>query len=391
MTIRRPVLALTALSLLLTASVVTAGYEEGVAAFKAGNYDQAIAEFQQFVEERPDVHAGYQMLGLSLLRARKAADAVPQFAKALELAGENPRDRTYLGQAQVASGKFREALSTFNSLDLGSLPPAVQTQVHQARARCHARLGNTSEAASALGRAADLKPGDAGARYEYGQMLWDDAQIDPAIAAFERAVSMDGGQQAWRVKLVNALKVKGRKTTGGAKAGVYRKAEQHARTLANSNPSYDNLLLLGEVQLGAKSYDSAASTFQQAISKNGRDWHSHYYLGQAFGSMERFADAEAPLGTALGLASGDAKNQVNSYLGFVYEKQKKYAESIDAYEKAGNAGGATRVRENQQIAQENAEADRFNADIEELKRQQDALRDELDGVPGGGTNEPPRH
>jgi tetratricopeptide (TPR) repeat protein len=378
-----------ALSLLLTASLATAGYEEGVAAFKAGNFAQAVAEFQQFVEERPDQHAGYQMLGLSLLSARRPAEAVAPLEKALELKGENPADRLYLGRALHLSGKHRESISALSQLSIGSLPAKNQSQVYQMRSASYARLGNTGSAAADLGRVADLNPNDAKARFDYGQMLHNDAQLDPAIAAYERAISMDGSQAEWKRVLVNALKVKGRRTQGSAKTGVYRKAEDVARSLVGASPSFDNLLLLGEVQLGAKNYDSAASTFQQGISKKSNDWHAHFYLGQAYGSLERYSDAEGPLNTALPLASDEAdKKQILDYLGFVLSKQNKYEPAISAYERAGNAAGAARVRENQQIAQENREADEFNENIAELERQREKLIKQLEGVPGA-TNEPP--
>ena len=68
---RRSGLAIGTVCVLLGASASGAGWDAGVAAFKAGNYEQAIAEFQQFVEERTDEEAlvvGYQMLAQSLLR-----------------------------------------------------------------------------------------------------------------------------------------------------------------------------------------------------------------------------------------------------------------------------------------------------------------------------------
>ena len=390
MTTRRSVLALTTVCALLTASVAFAGWDEGVAAFKSGNYAQAIAEFQQFVEERPDQQAGYQMLGRSLLRGGKAGEAVAAFQKAIEMKADDIGSQVLLGQAFYQSGKPRECISTLSRLNIGALPANIQVGVYETRGASYARLGNTGSAAADLGRVADLKPSDAAARFEYGQMLKNDAQLDPAIAAWERAVSMDGSKSEWKEALVEALKLKGRQTSGAAKTGVYRKAEDYARSLVGSSASYDNLLLLGEVQLGGKNYDSAASTFQQAISKKRNDWHSHFYLGQAYGSLERFNDAEGPLNDALPLASGEAdKKQILDYLGFVLSKQNKYDAAIAAYEGAGNAGGAARVRENKQIAQENREADEFNENIAELERQREELRRQLEEVPGA-TNEPPR-
>ena len=392
MTNRRSVFALATALALLGASVASAGWDEGVAAFTAGNYAQAIAEFQQFVEERTEDEAlqkGYQMLAQSLLRGGKARESVAAFQKHLELKPGDVGSQVGLGQAYYKSGMPRECVATLNRLNIGSLPKPHQVLVYQMRSASHARLGNTGDAAADLGRVANLKPSDAKTRFEYGRLLHSDAQLDAAIRAYERAISMDGGKAEWKETLVNALKIKGRRTQGSAKTGIYARAEDVARSLVASTPSYDNLLLQGEVQLGGKNYDSAASTFQQAVSKRGNDWHAHFYLGQAYSSLERYSDAEAPLNTALSLASGDDEKLVWKQLGFVFEKQKKYALSIEAYEKGNDPAGVTRVRENQRIEEENKDADAYNKNIEELERQRELLRDQLEALPGAA-NDPPR-
>ena len=388
MTTRRFVFLLAALSVLLTASVAVAGYEEGVAAFKAKNFAQAVAEFQQFVEERPDQQAGYVMLGRSLLSAGQASKAVPHFQKALELKSDDIASQVYLGQAFHQAGKPRDCIAALNKLNIGGLPAGAQISLYQMRGASHARLSNTRAAAADLGRVADLKSSDAKARFEYGQMLQNDAQLDAAIVNFERAISMDGSKAEWKKILVNALKITGRRAQGAAKTRAYSRAEDVARSLVGSNPSYDNLLLLGEVQLGAKNYESAVSTFQQAISKNARDWHAHFYLGQALCSVGRFADAQAPLNTALPLASGDDKQLIWKQLGFAFEKQKKYDLSIANYQKANDQGGVMRVSENKRIAEENQAADQHNRTVAELKARQKELEEQMKEIPGAG-NEPP--
>ena len=79
----------TALSLvtLLTGSVavVEAGWDEGVAAFKAGNYAQAAKEFQGVVEQQPDVYQGHLMLGQALLKLNRDQEALTHLRKAFEL------------------------------------------------------------------------------------------------------------------------------------------------------------------------------------------------------------------------------------------------------------------------------------------------------------------
>ena len=391
MTNRRSVFALATALALLATSAASAGWDEGVAAFTAGNYAQAIAEFQQFVEERTEEEAlqkGYQMLAQSLLRGGKARESIAAFQKHLELKPGDLGSQIGLGQAYFQSGMPRECVATLNRLNVGGLPEPHQILVYQMRSASQATLGNTRGAAADFGKVADLK-GDAKSRFDYGKLLQSDAQLDAAIGAYERAVSMDGNQAAWKETLVNALKIKGRSTQGSAKVGIYRKAENVARGLVAGSPSYDNLLLLGEVQLGAKNYDAVVSTVQQAISKKANDWHAHFYLGQGLGSLERYNEAEGPLNTALPLAPGETeRKQIQNYLGFVLSKQNKYDLAISAYESAGNSADAARVRENKQIEQENLEADEHNKNIEELERTREELRRQLEELPGG--TEPPR-
>ena len=390
----RTVPALATALLVLGASTASAGWDEGVAAFKAGNYAQAIAEFQQFVEERTDEEAltvGYQMLAQSLLRGGKAKEAVAAFQKHLEMKPGDLGSQIGLGQAYYQAGMPRECVATLNRLNVGSLPASHQILVYQMRSASQATLGNTRGAAADLGKVADLKSDDAKTRFEYGRLLQSDAQLDAAITAYERAISMDGSKGEWKKTLVNALKIKGRTTQGSAKTGIYAKAQDVARSLVASSASFDNLLLLGEMQLGGKSYDAAGSTFRQAISKKANDWHPHFYLGQAYGSLERYSDAEAPLNTALTLAPGGTEEkQIQDYLGFVLSKQNKYDLAISAYESAGNSAGAERVRENKRIQQENEEADEFNKNIEELERQREELRKQLEELPGAANEPPPR-
>lgn len=375
--------------LLLAANAALADYEAGTAAFRSGSFELAAAEFQKFVEERPDEPQGYHMLGRALISAGRPGDAVGPLRKAVELNPDDVPSRVYLGRALDESDKPAECIAALNRLDIGSLPKQAQIQVYQRRGRSHAKLGNTGSAAVDLGRVADLKPGDARARFDYGKKLQDDAQLDAAIAAFERATSMDGSMTEWKEALVNALKIKGRGAEGEAKTAVYRRAEAVARSLVGSDSSYDSLLLLAEVQLGGKNYESAVSTLQQAISKGAGDWHAHYYLGQAYGSLGRFNDAGAPLASALKSASGGDAKAIWAYLAFVLEKQKRFGEAIEAYGKAGDPESAARVRENEKIAADNKEADEHNATIEEIRERLDEIQVELDEITGG-TKEPPR-
>lgn len=199
---------------LFAATAAFGGWDEGVAAFKAGDYDQAAVEFQDFVSRHPDQHAGHLMLGHSLLLAGWPHDAVKPLRTAIAMRPTDIAGRVYLGRAFFRTDDWRNCIATLNRLDTqmerGKVPKEVQVQIHMMRAASHARLGDTANAAADLGRVADLKPDDATTRFEYGRMLQNDGQLDAAIAAYERAVSMDGSKPEWKTVLDDALDLKTR-------------------------------------------------------------------------------------------------------------------------------------------------------------------------------------
>ena len=69
LTVKKSTIASTStLALLLALAIpAEAGWEEGVAAFRAQNYAQAIEEFRVVVEDQPEWAGGHRMLGQSFL------------------------------------------------------------------------------------------------------------------------------------------------------------------------------------------------------------------------------------------------------------------------------------------------------------------------------------
>lgn len=74
---REKLTTLLALGLLLGApALVKADWEQGVAAFKAGNYAEAARQFQEVTEQHKDWPDGYSMLGQALSKLNRKQDAL---------------------------------------------------------------------------------------------------------------------------------------------------------------------------------------------------------------------------------------------------------------------------------------------------------------------------
>jgi tetratricopeptide (TPR) repeat protein len=357
---RSPIIAALAILALGSAAAASAGWDEGVAAFQAKNYQQAAVEFQEVVEQQPDLYQGHYMLGQSLAAQKKMQDALPHLRKAYDL---NPNDlgvQMVLGKAYTDSRRYADAVSVLGKVDASKLPGKNRVALHQMLAKAYEKTGDERRMRGALKSAADADPNNADLRYAYGAAAFNAGDVEGAIAALAKAVQLDAGDAKKQKTYAQALLRKGRTTNSAAtKADAYKKASAALVRVVAKDDSYDNLIMLAGAQLGAKQYDPALS------------------------SLERFRSAEEKLKEALGKAGkNEDKVTIYSQLGYVYEKQKRYDNAIAAYRSAGNDAGVKR-------AEENKATDAFNKDVEKeaaeraaMKAEEDRLKEQLKSLPG---------
>ena len=363
---------------LLAVLPVHAGWEEGVAAFKAKNYSVAAREFETVVRERGDWAGGYLMLGRSQLLLERPTDAVTTLRRAYDLDPSNLETQLALAQAYLSVRRASEASQLLNKINPAGVPKERQGLYQQLQAKAMSETGQSDRAADALGKAAAAAPNDASAQFNYGVMAFNAGDTAVAVAALEKAVRLDPDDDNKQKVLVQALVRQGRELQGQAKEASYAKAATTARAMASKNPNYDNLLLLGETQLGAGQYDAAAATFAQASAKNGNEWLPYFYAGQAQTASAKLGEAEASLKRGLDRAAGGPdKARILRQLGFVFEKQRDFAQAKVAYRNAGDQASVQRVEENEKIAEHNRQADEEAKNLAELKAQQEKLRKQL--------------
>lgn len=361
---------------------VFAGWDEGVAAFKAKNYAQAAREFEAIAKERPDWAGAFLMLGRTQLLLSRSADAVTNLRKAYDLDPSNVETQLALSQAYLGARRPTESSQLLAKINPASLPKERQALYQQLVAKAALESGQTDRASAALERAAAAAPNDASAQYSYGVMALNSGETAKAVAALERAVRLDSADANKQKVLVQALVRQGRETQGPQKDAIYSRAAVAARSLVAKDAAYEHLLLLGETQLGSNQYDAAIATFGQASAKNANDWLPTFYAGQAQTALGRYGDAEGSLRRALERAtSASDKARIWRQLGFVFEKQKNFAQAKTAYRSAGDAASIQRIEENEKIAEHNLAAEAEAKKLEELKRQQEELRKQLQGEP----------
>lgn len=393
------------LALLLGLSTVaSADWNAGVKAFKARNYTEAAREFQGVVKDRPDWAGGHYMLGRTLLNLKRNQEALSELRKAYDKTPSDPNIGVWLAQAYVSVGRNDDALTLLDRIKSEPMPGALKTYADQVKAAALSASGRSSQAVSSLCQAAEASPRDANLQFRCAEASLAAGDLTQAISAAERAIRLAPHDAAKQKVYVAAEMQLGRQSRNDeAKKHAYDQALQMATKMVNANPSYSNLLLKAEAELGATDYGAAVSTLQQAVGKGQKQWLPYYYLGQAYSAeafrMDKdkksaqakivYAQAEAPLRKALSYAQS-SKDTARTWrqLGFVYEKERKYSPAIAAYKKAGDNNSVARVQKNQEIAQYNQKAKAENTKIEQLKKQQEEIEKKLKELPGGP---PPGH
>ena len=385
----------TGLFLSLT-GIATAGWDEGVAAFKAGRWDEAIRQLQPVVDEREKAGqkwaGGHFVLGQALLKANRNSEAVAQLDKAYRIDGNNVGIRLRLGEAYAAQGKYGSAISFLGRINAASLPKEMQAFLGQLLGVSYLKTNDPVRAQEELARAARAARGsksEAGIQYQLGTTAYNNGDTNTAVTALARATSLASGDMDMQDAYSKALIKQGRETKNStAKRAAYQKAASAASKVVSANPSYDNSMRMGEAQLGAEMFDQAIATFQSSAAKNTADWLPHYYIGQAYTAKQQYRSAEQALQQALDKANAtNDKNRTWGQLAYVFEKQKKYRDAQDAYARAGNSSAAARARDNAEIAEFNQGVEVQNKRIKEMTEEEEAIRKELEDLQGG---RPPR-
>lgn len=375
---RNRLLILTAAATLAAAAPVVAGWDEGVAAFKAKNYAQAAKEFEGVVAEKPDWANGHMMLGRSLLKTGKNQQAIAALRKAYDLSPGDIGIQLALAQGYLEANMAGDAAQLLGRMSSASLSKEQQGVYQKLYAMALDKSGQGDRAAQELAKAAAAQPNDANLQFQYGAAALNAGNLAAALPALEKAARLDARDANKLKAYVQALIRSARESSGAAKDQGYAKAAEAARQLVGLNASYDHLLLLGETQLGASQYDAAIATFAQASGKNANDWLPFFYTGQAQTARQAYPQAVESLQKALPKAGRtEDKNRIYKQLGFVYEKQTNFEQAKAAYRSAGDAAGVERVQANQDIAKHNAEAAEEEKKLAELKRAQEEARKAL--------------
>ncbi len=143
-------------------------FADGEAAYRARNYLQAVAIFEDYIDRKPGNGWGYYMLGLSAWKAGDFQKSEKAFDQALSIDPDHVKSLVNSGRLLIEQQRHVEALER---LTLAAEVDPDSLEVQRLLASTHKANGNIEEAVAAYRRVIDLKDNDADAISQLALLL----------------------------------------------------------------------------------------------------------------------------------------------------------------------------------------------------------------------------
>jgi tetratricopeptide (TPR) repeat protein len=353
------------------------GNMSGVWFAQRGNFECAIAAFENVLRSDPNSEEARYNLGLALLENHQVARARKEFEALVQRLPTKAALRLGLGMAIEESGdlaaaesEYREALklgpgSAQALLRLGTVLKrqkrytAAIAYLQKAVAIEPANPANSVELADAmyengsaggigvLEKAVSASPRSAAAQASLGILLGRDKRYEEAASHFRAALELDPSDDVTRLSLAKAL------------LGLDRQAEAVpvlAEVLTHQPRNPEAHYLRGFAYRGVGEYDRAAPDLEFAVKANPREYAARYNYGFVLAKLNRPEEARIQLEAARELQpdSQEAQFQLANVLRRLDQKeaaQQQLAqfEQRKKLDQMENIAGTTASRANQAL------------------------------------------
>jgi len=362
--------------LLLLAVALPAGadYNKGVEAYRARDYATAVKEFRAVVEQSPEHAGSHYMLGISLRANKQISEALASLRKATELDPGNASYAIAYGQTLIQMNRFNDAYLTLKKVRYSDLDARARQSYAPAFATAAIKAGFPGEAISVLEAQTKANPKNADLFYTLGYAYSADGNPAKAFSAFKKAYELKPADTKNGISAVKSAISAGRRSGGSRKVSYYSQGAAIADKIAAASPTFDNILLAGEAQLGAKNYQKALGWFDKAKAQQPQNALVYFYRSQCNTSLGKYDSAISDLQQALKIGvDGKLRTQIYNQMGFIFDKTKKYDQAITAYKNAGNSAKVREIEDKKAKAAQNAAADKerreYEAKLKALEQQ----------------------
>ncbi len=333
--------ALASFLMALLAMPVLGSWEDGVTAFRAGRYQDATSVFQSYVSSSPRAPEGHYMLGMSLLRQERFADALAPLGEAVSLSEDDIRYRMTLAQALLKAGKSGDAFDALNAQDPATVADASRASFNQLLARAATSSGRGGALAS-VDRALAVDQSSKPLWLARANLTARAGRMEEAYSALDTAFKLDPSDPQPGISAVHsALSIAQDPATGERKLEWYGKAAGVADRLAGAFPTPENLRLAGSANMGAKDYEGAIGYFEKLLASGDQSPLLHYDLGRCRQALGQHREALSDFAAALDRSPDtELTARVHSKRGAAHRALENFSGAAAAYRLAGDAEAA---------------------------------------------------
>jgi tetratricopeptide (TPR) repeat protein len=339
---------------LVAAAARASDWNRSVALYNKGDYQAALAEFQDLIAERPDAAGAWYYIGLCEYKLKRYDHVETPMARAIDLLEvQSPASAEIagawytIGISHYLAARYDKALEPLKRyIELNTQAKReVEAAARTSLARAYYQLERFDEAEASFTAANDKtnsaeKSKDAGANYYYlGAIYFKREDDDRAIAALREAVKANPEETAAMDLLAESLLRKARKTNANA---LWLEAAEVGEKLRAVRDDEKTASVLGRAYFGARQFDKAATPLEKLAKANTENGQAWLFYGIALSRSGQMRKAMEALEITIQLLPDSMA--ALSELGYVYESDKQYQQALRIYEKAFAATGDPAIK-----------------------------------------------
>ncbi|MCI4671002.1 MAG: tetratricopeptide repeat protein [Bacteroidia bacterium] len=322
---------------------------------KGGHFQQAIAYFDQLIDEEPTNEKFYLERGYIRSKMGWPQKALEDFDVVMSLSPENTQAPIYRSKTLSEMGRYSEALRDIEKLieKFDQLP-----ELYMTRGKIYQEMDKLRDAQLDYEKAISLDPNNANAYVGRANILRAKGDIEGAKGAINQALSHEASHPEANIFAAKLLEEQGRKSEAldeleivisrypspeayfmrgrlNEDAGMGAKALKDYEAASKADASNINSwIAIGRINLDQGKTQKALNAYQRAIDLRSGQADLFCLRGEVYTKLKRYNEAETDYNRALEIAPNSTKALNGRSL--LYLTQKEYSKALIDADKASS-------------------------------------------------------